>query len=161
MCRGERRSTWTWWFKSTARRSRRRRNHWLVSHAHKLRFFVKTNNKLEKCVPSSFSALLQGKLKVIASGFLSFQGAGQLREKAVSVNEGKDASIIISKKLFQCKKFQNLSEKKWKWVKLSRNGFSCQTVIYPVWPICSSWGGRSIIEVNLLPNVCFLFHWQK
>ena len=83
----------------------------MVSHAHKLRFFVKTNNKLEKCVPSSFSALLQGKLKVIASGFLSFQGAGQLREKAVSVNEGKDASIIISKKLFQCKKFQNLSEK--------------------------------------------------
>ena len=86
----------------------------MVSHAHKLRFFVKTNNKLEKCVPSSFSALLQGKLKVIASGFLSFQGAGQLREKAVSVNEGKDASIIISKKLFQCKKFQNLSEKKMK-----------------------------------------------
>ena len=48
MCRGERRSTWTWWLRSTARRSRRRRNHWLVSHAHKLRFFVKTNNKLEK-----------------------------------------------------------------------------------------------------------------
>ena len=77
-----------------------------MSHAHKLRFFVKTNNKLEKSVPSSFSALLQGKLKVIASGFLSFQGAGQLREKAVSVNEGKDASIIISKNYFSAKNFK-------------------------------------------------------
>jgi len=56
--------------------------------------------------PFIFSALLQGKLKVIASGFLSFQGAGQLREKAVSVNEGKDASIIISKTISTEKNFK-------------------------------------------------------
>ena len=82
---------------------------WCHTHTSCASLLKRTTN-WKKC-PFIFSALLQGKLKVIASGFLSFQGAGQLCEKAVSVNEGKDASIIISKKLFQCKKFQNLSEK--------------------------------------------------
>jgi hypothetical protein len=68
---------------------------------------LKRTTNWKKCVPSSFSALLQGKLKVIASGFLSFQGASQLREKAVSVNEGKDVSIITSKKnYFSAKNFK-------------------------------------------------------
>ena len=103
MCRGEPRSTWTWWLQSTARRSRIR-NHWLVSHAHKLRFLLlwQQEQKLEICSFICFSLLSHGKMKVIASIFLCFRGVSQLREKGCECKwdercEHNDFNAKISK----------------------------------------------------------------
>ena len=141
MCRGGRRSTWTWWFRSTARRSRRRIG-WCHTHTSCASLLKQTGNVSLHLFPHLRRKRWKSLLLVF---FLSKESANCVK-KAVSVLEGKYVSIIISKNYFNAKNFKNWV-KKWKWVKFSRNGFSCQTVIYPVWPICS----RSII----LQCLCF------
>ena len=136
---------------------------WCHTHTSCAFFFDNKNKKLEICSFICFSLLSHGKMKVIASIFLCFRGVSQLREKGCECKweescEHNDFNAKISKE----------NRLKCKWVKLSRNGFSCQTVIYPVWPICSqekhNWCQLFNHSHNVcaLPNViCFAFQWQK
>ena len=105
-CRGGPQSTWTWWLRSTARRSRTR-NHRFASHAHKLRF-LRQEQKTRNVFLHQFFVLFQSKRhrkrwKFLLQFFFVSKESANCVKKAVSVNERKYVSIIISTQKFQKK----------------------------------------------------------
>ena len=105
-CRGGPQSTWTWWLRSTARRSRTR-NHRFASHAHKLRF-LRQEQKTRNVFLHQFFVLFQNKRhrkrwKFLLQFFFVSKESANCVKKAVSVNERKYVSIIISTQKFQKK----------------------------------------------------------
>lgn len=95
MCRGERRSMWTWWLRSTARRRRRRR-----TRIQRCASFSKMDNKIRIL----FLHFRRKRWKsLILVFFVSWDVNGSLREKGCERKWGRDMSIIISTQKFQTK----------------------------------------------------------